>query len=67
MGTGGLRERKLFYYQLKRETKKFLQEFAGAEDVIRTKKQAFLIRAECFGIDLTIAEDDFEEMKRLME
>lgn len=55
------------YYKLRRETKKFLQEFAGAEEVIRTKKQAFLIKAEYFGIDLKIADDDFEEMKRLVE
>jgi len=54
------------YYRLKKRTMKFLKEFAGAEEVIRTKKQRFLTKAEEFGVDLTLADSDFEEMKGLL-
>lgn len=53
------------YYKLKKRTKKILKEFANADEVIRTKKQCFLMKAETLGIDLTIADDDFEEMRSL--
>lgn len=54
------------YLKLKKSTRKVLLEFRGAEDVIRNQKQRFLSKAEDFGVDLTIADDDFEEMIGLL-
>lgn len=54
------------YLKLKKSTRKVLREFRGAEDVIRNQKQRFLSKAEDFGVDLTIADDDFEEMIGLL-
>ena len=54
------------YSKLKRSTRKVLHEFPDAEDVIRNQKQRFLSKSEDFGVDLSIADDDFEEMKNLL-